>query len=605
MTSVIYFRFRNALKQESVSFDGAVIQVGDVKRLIASALGVLADASEELLLFDPSSNAEYKDDSKLLPRNSLVLVKRQPVAAARPVDRTGQGGSGGPRAPGALAAGGYSLNPSLATVTPASGEGGEDAALADLVRGAAAAWKKEVAVGYSRFRAQNRARTGAQDQPRPDYRCPVCDAVGQHWASDCPKAGEGGAERPPPGRRALAPVGIPASRLAAAADGSLVLPNGSVGTLLANEAAFARDVAGLPTAAASRRDQPSRLALQGRGGDARDDEAPLGLPGVPGWAPPGVAGGGMGGDEDAPLALPGAAALLPPRPPSSAGKAAAAADEDEPALALPHLAAFASARGRAAAATKGADRASGAGQASTSAAAPHVDDDSELSEDEAFPPPPNIRVPTLKRRKPRRRDLEERGMGGTGGMGAGAGAMGAVGPGSLVPWSGAGGAETVASGPGAASAAARSGGPGAAVGVPNGLSFAQNVPSGVSASLFGSFGASPGVSAPPYLAPGVPGPLSAPSPGTQPSGSFAAALAAGALPPGPPAMLAAAFDRDEPLSQSAFEALQAEHRALLGLPRANAGRRQHPARPDRSPGESVGQSRGRRDAVRRPLRSNA
>jgi predicted Kef-type K+ transport protein len=39
MTSRIHFKLKNALDKKSVAFDGAVIQVGDIKRLIAEQLG--------------------------------------------------------------------------------------------------------------------------------------------------------------------------------------------------------------------------------------------------------------------------------------------------------------------------------------------------------------------------------------------------------------------------------------------------------------------------------------------------------------------------------------------------------------------------------------
>ena len=39
MASRIHFRLKNALEKKSVTFDGAVIQVGDIKRLIAEQLG--------------------------------------------------------------------------------------------------------------------------------------------------------------------------------------------------------------------------------------------------------------------------------------------------------------------------------------------------------------------------------------------------------------------------------------------------------------------------------------------------------------------------------------------------------------------------------------
>ncbi len=46
MTSRIHFKLKNALEKKSVAFDGAVIQIGDIKRLIAEQLGTSDPLSE-------------------------------------------------------------------------------------------------------------------------------------------------------------------------------------------------------------------------------------------------------------------------------------------------------------------------------------------------------------------------------------------------------------------------------------------------------------------------------------------------------------------------------------------------------------------------------
>ncbi|KDD74106.1 hypothetical protein H632_c1566p1, partial [Helicosporidium sp. ATCC 50920] len=79
MASVVHFRFKNALQQDSVSFEGSVIQAGDVKRLVALKRGLGPEGYTELRLYDSSTNEEITDDSKLILRNTLVLVKRTPV----------------------------------------------------------------------------------------------------------------------------------------------------------------------------------------------------------------------------------------------------------------------------------------------------------------------------------------------------------------------------------------------------------------------------------------------------------------------------------------------------------------------------------------------
>lgn len=76
MASVIYFKLKNAIQQQHVNFDGSVIQIGDVKRLIAQKQGLGPDGASELTLSDPNTGDEYADDGKVIPRNTMVLVKR-------------------------------------------------------------------------------------------------------------------------------------------------------------------------------------------------------------------------------------------------------------------------------------------------------------------------------------------------------------------------------------------------------------------------------------------------------------------------------------------------------------------------------------------------
>lgn len=72
-----------------------------------------------------------------------------------------------------------------------------------------------------------------------------CEAVGAHWVQECPTQGDPNFDK----KRVRPPVGIPMTRLARSEEGGLVLPGGQMGTLIANEDAFAREVLGLPTAA--------------------------------------------------------------------------------------------------------------------------------------------------------------------------------------------------------------------------------------------------------------------------------------------------------------------------------------------------------------------
>ena len=186
MSSQVRYRFKNAVAEDTVAFDGAVIQIGDVKRLIAIKRGLGAEGAAELTLFDPSTSEEHTDDAKVVPRNTLVLVTRAPAArfkplssaaggavapspAAAPAPANGQQQSGA--APPAAAAeadefGGdyYSEKPMPALVAE-----DEDAALASRLQGTAQQWQREVRQGA--LRGRGRGRGGGSGVPY-DYRCP-------------------------------------------------------------------------------------------------------------------------------------------------------------------------------------------------------------------------------------------------------------------------------------------------------------------------------------------------------------------------------------------------------------------------------------------------
>lgn len=188
MTSQVRYRFKNAVAEDSVSFDGAVIQIGDVKRLIAVKRGLGAEGAAELTLLDPSSNEEHTDDGKAIPRNTLVLVKRAPAAKFKPLHSAAAAGgqqaaAAGGQAAGAAAAVGqqpaaaadefggdyYSEHPTAAAVPE-----DEVKALQSLLHGTASTWQREVRQGAMRGRGRGRGGggPGGGGGAPYDYRCP-------------------------------------------------------------------------------------------------------------------------------------------------------------------------------------------------------------------------------------------------------------------------------------------------------------------------------------------------------------------------------------------------------------------------------------------------
>ncbi|KAJ3112910.1 Aromatic/aminoadipate aminotransferase 1 [Phlyctochytrium bullatum] len=86
--SVCFYKFRSAKDYDKAIFDGSGISVFDLKReiIINKKLGKGTDF--DLAIFNAQTNEEYTDDSFIIPRNTLILVNRNP--ASRPGRGTAQ-----------------------------------------------------------------------------------------------------------------------------------------------------------------------------------------------------------------------------------------------------------------------------------------------------------------------------------------------------------------------------------------------------------------------------------------------------------------------------------------------------------------------------------
>jgi hypothetical protein len=178
MTSVIYFKLKNAIQQQSVHFDGSVIQIGDVKRLVAQKQGLGVEGAAELTLYDPNTNEEYDDYSKVIPRNTLVVVKRAPAMKFKPLlagdpapGPSAAAAAPAPEAAGAQPAAAGEFGGDFYSEAPAGAAVGEDEsrALQSLLQGNASSWMREVRQGSMRGRGRGRGGRGGVPM---DYRCP-------------------------------------------------------------------------------------------------------------------------------------------------------------------------------------------------------------------------------------------------------------------------------------------------------------------------------------------------------------------------------------------------------------------------------------------------
>ncbi|KAF2819598.1 DWNN-domain-containing protein [Ophiobolus disseminans] len=188
MSSSVFFKFKNSLLPERILFDGTGISVFELKRdiIIASGLGDGTDFN--LHIFpqeDTTPNAEYKDDTTLIPRSATVVCVRRP--APRGQGRAARYISGKPpvRAitkdtsrPAVAAA------PSATPGVPLSEADAEAAFLAE----SAQVWdaQKETLSHVKPTYNKNRKPVNVPNHDPPTgYLCKRCLVKG-HWIQACP-----------------------------------------------------------------------------------------------------------------------------------------------------------------------------------------------------------------------------------------------------------------------------------------------------------------------------------------------------------------------------------------------------------------------------------
>ena len=204
MAGIVHFKFKSQISYDSVSFDGHFVSIGELKNLIAEKRGIGRDASAELTLIDPQTQATYTDDAALVPKSSSVLVKRTPqarhaalqgasapqaVAVVGQAARTGTPPAGAPAAGRDAAERGGELYGEAAAPARGAAAADEDAALDSMLRAAGSNWQREVAAGSHGRGRGGRGMGRGRAAVDPDYTCKRCGQRG-HWISNCPTNGD-------------------------------------------------------------------------------------------------------------------------------------------------------------------------------------------------------------------------------------------------------------------------------------------------------------------------------------------------------------------------------------------------------------------------------
>ncbi|TYH59275.1 hypothetical protein ES332_D08G212200v1 [Gossypium tomentosum] len=134
---------------------------------------------------------------------------------------------------------------------PPSNKADEDNKIKALIDTPALDWQRQGADGFGPGRGFGRGMGGRmggrgfgleRKTPPPGYVCHRCKVPG-HFIQHCPTNGDPNYDI----KRVKPPTGIPKSMLMATPDGSYALPSGAVAVLKPNEAAFEREIEGLPS----------------------------------------------------------------------------------------------------------------------------------------------------------------------------------------------------------------------------------------------------------------------------------------------------------------------------------------------------------------------
>ncbi|GLU05558.1 hypothetical protein SLE2022_226550 [Rubroshorea leprosula] len=278
----VYYKFKSARDFDSIPMDGAFISVGTLKEKIFESKHLGRGTDFDLVVTNAQTNEEYLDEAMLIPKNTSVLIRRVPgrprlpiVAAPEPkvennVESSQPERSSFPEAdlsvvkypedsewdefgndlysiPEMLPA--QSSNP--VADAPPENKADEDSKIKALIDTPALDWQRQGTDGFGPGRGFGRGMGGRmggrgfgmeRKTPPQGYVCHRCKVPG-HFIQHCPTNGDPNYDI----KRVKPPTGIPKSMLMANPDGSYALPSGAVAVLKPNEAAFEKEIEGLPT----------------------------------------------------------------------------------------------------------------------------------------------------------------------------------------------------------------------------------------------------------------------------------------------------------------------------------------------------------------------
>ncbi|KAF2313107.1 hypothetical protein GH714_009294 [Hevea brasiliensis] len=265
--------------------DGPFISVGTLKEKIFESKHLGRGTDFDLVVTNAQTNEEYLDEAMLIPKNTSVLIRRVPGRPRMPIvteqepkmenkvedtslekstfmaadlsamkdtedtewDEFGNDLYAIPEAP-------LVQSSNAVPDAPPTNKADEDSKIKALIDTPALDWQRQGADGFGPGRGFGRGmggrmggrgfgRLGLEKKTPPQgYVCHRCKVPG-HFIQHCPTNGDPNYDI----KRVKPPTGIPKSMLMATPDGSYALPSGAVAVLKPNEAAFEKEIEGLPS----------------------------------------------------------------------------------------------------------------------------------------------------------------------------------------------------------------------------------------------------------------------------------------------------------------------------------------------------------------------
>ncbi|XP_016435210.1 E3 ubiquitin ligase PARAQUAT TOLERANCE 3 isoform X2 [Nicotiana tabacum] len=290
----VYFKFKSAKDYDSIAIDGHFITVGNLKEKIFESKHLGRGTDFDLVVTNAQTNEEYLDEDTLIPKNTSVLIRRVPGRPRMPIVTAPVAEPDEPQVEyqseeaqtvkssylgGVSSATKYPEDldwdefgndlyaiPEAMPVqssnqvqdAPPPSKADEESKIKALIDTPALDWQSQPSDGFGAGRGYGRGPGGRmmggrggrgfgwggleRKTPPPGYVCHRCKVPG-HFIQHCPTNGDPNYDI----KKVKPPTGIPKSMLMATPDGSYALPSGAVAVLKPNEAAFDREVEGMPS----------------------------------------------------------------------------------------------------------------------------------------------------------------------------------------------------------------------------------------------------------------------------------------------------------------------------------------------------------------------